>query len=121
MSDLRKAAERALRWLDSEEACTADDAYAEERAIAEALRAELAQEQAEPEPVAWMYVGIKHDSTTHGPHLVWRPEYMDAMSASKGAKAKPLYAAPPQRAPLTVIDIQQMLCDAIERAVRSEK
>jgi hypothetical protein len=53
---------------------------------------------AEPvqEPVAWMYTGIKHDGTTHGPHLVWRPEYMDSMSASKGAKATPLYAAQPQ-------------------------
>jgi len=46
------------------------------------------------EPVAWMYKGIKSDGTEHGPHLVWKPAHMDAMSASKGAQAKPLYAAP---------------------------
>ena len=63
-------------------------------------------QQAEPvEPVAWMYTGIKQDGTEHGPHLVWKPEYMDAMSASKGAKATPLYAAPPQRKPLTQEEI----------------
>jgi hypothetical protein len=46
------------------------------------------------EPVAWMYKGIKSDGTEHGPYLVWKPAHMDAMSASKGAQAKPLYAAP---------------------------
>ena len=66
------------------------------------LRSALAQ-QAEPvepvqEPVAWMYTGIKQDGTEHGPHLVWKPAYMDAMSASKGAQATPLYAAPFNRA-----------------------
>ena len=62
---------------------------------------------AEPvqEPVAWMYTGIKQDGTTHGPHLVWRPEYMDAMSADRGAKATPLYTAPPQRKPLSDLAI----------------
>lgn len=61
------------------------------------LRAALVQ-QAEPvEPVAWMYTGVKQDGIEHGPHLVWKPEYMDAMSASKGAKVTPLYTAPPQR------------------------
>ena len=53
------------------------------------------------EPVAWMYTGIKQDGTEHGPHLVWKPAYMDAMSASMGAQATPLYTAPPQRKPLT--------------------
>ena len=50
------------------------------------------------EAVAWMYLGIKNDGTTHGPHLVWSPFYMDAMSAEKGALAIPLYAAPQQQA-----------------------
>jgi hypothetical protein len=54
-------------------------------------------EQPEQEPVAWMYQGIKHDGTTHGPHLVWKPEHMDVMSAEKGAKAVPLYAALKER------------------------
>jgi hypothetical protein len=49
------------------------------------------------EPEAFMYVGIKHDGTTHGPHLVWKPEHMDAMSAEKGVRAVPLYAHPPRR------------------------
>ena len=47
---LRAAAERTLRWLDSETPTTVDAAYAEERAIADALRAALARQ---PEPVAW--------------------------------------------------------------------
>jgi hypothetical protein len=69
-----------------------------ERDAITALRAALSQ-QAEPvEPVAWMYTGIKQDGTEHGPHLVWKPEYMDAMSASKGAKATPLYTALSQQA-----------------------
>jgi hypothetical protein len=50
------------------------------------------------EAVAWMYTGIKNDGTPHGPHLIWSPFYMDAMSAEKGALAIPLYAAPQQQA-----------------------
>ena len=80
------------------------------KAIA-AFHAALAQ-QAEPvEPVAWMYTGIKQDGTEHGPHLVWKPEYMDAMSASKGAKATPLYTAPPKRKPLTDEKISDLWCE----------
>ena len=61
-----------------------------------ALRERLAQ--SEQEPVAWMYHGIRHDDTPHErPSLIWKPEYMDAMSAEKGAKASPLYTAPPPR------------------------
>ena len=58
--------------------------------------------KAEPvqEPVAWMYTGIKQDGTEHGPHLVWKPAYMDSMSASKGAQATPLYTAPPPAEPV---------------------
>jgi hypothetical protein len=60
-------------------------------------------------PVAWMYHGILHNGTPHDrPSLIWRPEYMDAMSAGKGAKATPLYTAPPQRKPLTDEEIRSM-------------
>ena len=52
-------------------------------------------------PVAYTYTGIRQDGSTHGPHLVWKPEYMDAMSASKGAVAIPLYTAPRQWVGLT--------------------
>jgi hypothetical protein len=53
-------------------------------------------------PVAWMYHGILHNGTLHDrPSFILRPEYMDAMSAGKGAKATPLYTSPPQRKPLT--------------------
>ena len=83
----------------------AQDTKREMLAVADAFirgkRAALAQQDEPVEPVAWMYTGIKQDGTEHGPHLVWKPKYMDAMSASKGAKATPLYAAPPQRKPLT--------------------
>lgn len=57
-----------------------------------ALRAAIEEAQ---EPVAWMYHGIRHDDTPHErPSLIWKPEYMDAMSAEKGVKATPLYTAP---------------------------
>lgn len=69
--------------------------------LREALKTALAESEKLSEPVAWMYTGIKSDDSEHGPHLVWRPEYMDAMSASKGTKATPLYTAPPKRDPLT--------------------
>jgi len=49
------------------------------------------------EPYAYAYMGVKHDGALHGPHLVWKPEYMDAMSASMGAEAIPLYLNPPKR------------------------
>ena len=49
------------------------------------------------EPYAYAFMGVKHDGTLHGPHLVWKPEYMDAMSASKGAVAVPIYMHPPKR------------------------
>ena len=89
MTDLRAIAQQALEALEERYVGALRD-----KAM-DALRAALAQQ--EQEPVAWMYVGIKHDGTTHGPHLVWKPQYMDAMSAEKGAKATPLYTAPPRR------------------------
>jgi hypothetical protein len=49
-----------------------------------------------------MYHGILHTGTPHDrPSLIWRPEYMDALSASMGAKATPLYTAPPTQKSLT--------------------
>jgi len=61
------------------------------------LREALAEQ--EQKPVAWMYHGILHNGTLHDrPTLIWRPQYMDAMSAKMGAKATPLYTAPPQQA-----------------------
>ena len=56
-----------------------------------------ALEQPEQEPVAWMYVGLNVNNIMHGPHLVWKPEYMDAMSAEKGVVASPLFTHPPRR------------------------
>lgn len=66
--------------------------------VFEEIRLRLDRQDAAPQhqPLAWMYTGIKSDGSEHGPHLVWKPEYMDAMSASKGAKATPLYTTPPQ-------------------------
>ena len=68
------------------------------------LRAAIDQAQ---EPVAWMYHGIRHDDTPHErPSLIWKPEYMDVMSAEKGAKATPLYTAPRQWQGLTEQEIK---------------
>jgi len=100
MSNLRTAAQQALEALEEATNYTGCEAWSpsmtdECLAVAAALKAAL--EQPEQEPEAFMYVGIKHDGTTHGPHLVWKPEYMDAMSAEKGVKAVPLYAALKER------------------------
>jgi hypothetical protein len=111
--DLRDAARQALEALETvfmphHPAVIALRAALEQPTRAQAMRdagytrrpttREIsALEQPEQEPVAWMYQGIKHDGTPHGPHLVWKPEHMDAMSAEKGAKAAPLYAALKER------------------------
>jgi hypothetical protein len=110
MTTLREAAQQALEALEAR----AVNRYFEHlgETIA-ALKAALEQPEpwvksycggkpnyttpAEQEPVAWMYKGIKSDGTEHGPHLVWVPAYMDAMSAEKGAVASPLYTHPPRR------------------------
>ncbi len=107
MTDFRTAAQQALEALklidESMPFPVAKHAQA-------ALRSALAQQEQEQEPVAWLYTGIKQDGTEHGPHLVWKPEYMDAMSASKGAKATPLYTAPPRQAePLTIERLRDAL------------
>ena len=93
----RAVLEQALAAMDKATRFMSDADYVKLNQAIAALRALLAQQEQEQEPVAWMYVGIKHDGTTHGPHLVWKPQYMDAMSAEKGAKATPLYTTPPRR------------------------
>jgi hypothetical protein len=76
------------------------------------LREALAE--TEQYPVAWMYHGILHTGTPHDrPSLIWRPEYMDAMSASMGAKATPLYTAPPQRKPLTDEEVDKIIAEHV--------
>ena len=101
MTTLREAAQQALEALEQ-------DNPSGRTATITLLRAAL--DEPEQEPVAWMYTGVKSDGTTHGPHLVWKPEYMDAMSASKGAQATPLYTAPPQRKPLTEEELAAIPC-----------
>jgi hypothetical protein len=122
MSNLRIAAQQALEALDWYAECAMVSAKAAD--AASALRAALEQTEQEvkgcdhcnhplyaaikcrvcgrvteqeQEPVAWMYVGLNSNNIMHGPHLVWRPEQMDAMSAEKGVNAVPLYAALKER------------------------
>ena len=118
MSTLREAAQQALEALLA--AWQHNPHWQTNEAIT-ALRAALAQE--EQEPVAWMYEGIRHDGTAHGPHLVWKPEYMDAMSANKGAKAVPLYTHPPRRESreLTKEDLAQNLQSRHDAALLLEE
>ena len=98
MSKQREALQMALKAIESGGAV--EDMMAAEKAIQEALA------EPEQEPVAWMYHNILHNGTLHDrPSLIWRPEYMDVLSASMGAKATPLYTAPPQRKPLTDAEI----------------
>lgn len=76
------------------------------------IKQDLTPEQpAQQEPFAYAYTGIKHNGEHHGPHLVWKPAYMDAMSASMGAVAVPLYTSPPASKPwvgLTDEEIEQV-------------
>jgi hypothetical protein len=107
MTTLREAAQQALEALEMWNKPGYTDRF---RKATTALRVALAAPV--QEPVAWMYTGIKQDGTEHGPHLVWKPKYMDAMSADKGAKATPLYTTPPQRKPLRTLTYVCPVCAA---------
>jgi hypothetical protein len=104
MTDLRTAAQQALEALEKSETWVPDEGFGMLRLEAQrkheaaitALRAALEQPE-QAEPVAWMYVGLTVTNNMHGPHLVWKPEQMDAMSAEKGVVASPLYTHPPRR------------------------
>jgi len=96
MSDLRTAAQQALEALESLFTLQVD--YARPKRCGDAITAlRAALKQPEQEPVAWMYVGLTFNNDMHGPHLVWKPEHMDAMSAEKGVRAVPLFTHPPRR------------------------
>jgi hypothetical protein len=117
MTDLRTAAQQALEalfeinWSNNSQwqskraesvipalrAALAEEALQRLSDVHQEIEAALEQPEQEQEPVAWMYKGIKSDGTEHGPHLVWVPAYMDAMSAAKGVVASPLYTHPPRR------------------------
>jgi hypothetical protein len=91
-----KAAEAKLAALEQPEQ---EDAGTFNDGVLEGMLRERVHwlRQQKQEPVAWMYKGIKSNGTEHGPHLVWAPAYMDAMSAAKGVVASPLYTHPPRR------------------------
>jgi hypothetical protein len=126
MSKQREALKIALKVLNTKQ----DFNYPEFHALQYQAFNMVYEALAEPEqePVAWMYHGILHTGTPHDrPSLILRPEYIDAMSAKMGAKATPLYTAPPARKPLTDEEIDNLelppngctmreLVRAIERA-----
>jgi hypothetical protein len=97
MTDLRTAAQQALEFIKVTNARSEFWLVPGSNLNKTVTALCAALEQPGQEPVAFMYVGIKHDGTTHGPHLIWEPEYMDAMSAEKGVRAVPLYTHPPRR------------------------
>lgn len=107
---LREAAERALRWLDSETPTTVDAAYAEERAIAEALRAALAQQ---PEPVNVAGLSIAAQSTigrwlnedmdravANGANSISMPDELVEIAAWLHALAEPAQQPDPAQEPV---------------------
>ena len=102
MNDLRTAAQQALEALEDLADCGAE-AWSEQRPCVQigreaitALRAALAQ-QAEPvEPVAWMLPGS--DSIITAETKAYRGMLAENWTL-------PLYAAPPQRKPLTLEEI----------------
>ena len=106
MSKQREALKLALDALNAAQ----DFGYNSRRQLIINLISEaLAEPDPEQKPVAWMYHGILHNGTLHDrPSLIWRPEYMDALSASMGAKATPLYTAPPARKSLTDEEIDNL-------------
>jgi len=111
MSKQREAMEMALDALE--------DIFGEIKIDVTAINM-LREALAEPEqePVAWMYHGILHTGTPHDRRLIWRPEYMDALSASKGAKATPLYTAPSARKPLTDNTLWEMWVESPSDVMR---
>jgi hypothetical protein len=90
MTTLRDLLKRIRQW-DALDIPNSDGAFWK-REIDAAL-----EQPEQAEPVAWMYVGLTVTNNMHGPHLVWKPEQMDAMSAEKGVVASPLYTHPPRR------------------------
>jgi len=120
---LREAAQQALEALDwyAECAMVSDKAADAASALRAALTEDALQRLSdanqeieaalEQEPVAWMYVGLNSNNIMHGPHLVWKPEYMDAMSAEKGVVASPLYTHPPRREALEQTEQEVKGCD----------
>jgi hypothetical protein len=103
MSNLRNAAKQVLEVLDSCE----DLNINQFRAVA-ALRAALAQP--EQEPVAWMYEG---EPFFDGNDFVKTYRYTDSKELAEfksGTIKKPqsLYAHPPQRKPLTDVEIMEV-------------
>lgn len=89
---LRDAAQQALEALEQ-------DNPAGRTATIAALRAALEQ-QAEPEPVAWMCPEDPDRETA----FYWRPGHCE----NCGKQRIPLYTAPPQRKPLTDAEIQEL-------------
>jgi len=91
----RAVMQKALEWADNHgEIVFAGGGWKAVEGMnawAHALRAALAQQEQEPEPPT--QAGALHAMKT----ALWKPQYMDAMSAEKGAKATPLYTAPPRR------------------------
>jgi hypothetical protein len=111
MSNQREALKIALEVLDSKHNFNSAEWRVLHYRAFQTIREALAE--TEQYPVAWMYHGILHNGTPHDrPSLIWRPEYMDAMSANMGAKATPLYTAPPQRKPLTDEQLRKLARDA---------
>jgi hypothetical protein len=85
MSTLREAAQQALEALKSVRDHRPND---ETNAAVTALRAALAQQEQEQEPVAWMI------TTKDGRHFIFR---MNKPATSDGETLTPLYAQPPRR------------------------
>jgi hypothetical protein len=96
--DVEWMKQRHANWrLQKELAEQTQERDRQQREYEESRSAALEQPEQEQEPVAWMYVGLTVTNNMHGPHLVWKPEQMDAMSAEKGVVASPLYTHPPRR------------------------
>ena len=105
--------EAMKQMIEALKLCNRSDMKKVNEAI-EAGRKAIAEAEKQ-EPYAYTYLGIKADDSQHGPHLCWKPEYMNVMSASKGAVAIPLYTRPQPTAWVGLTD------EEIDEAVKSCK
>ena len=106
MTDLRTAAQQALKSMEKATGFMYDSVYRSLNKSIEDLKDALAQPT--PEPVAW---GVFEGENLHDFYTL--REDAEKMAGYKGSHATvmPLYTAPPQRKPLTEEEIDQITRD----------
>jgi len=105
-------------WVEERKANWAEDkALAKRNALEEADRIRKAEEEgrcwacgqkSEQEPVAWMYDFLNTDNREEVIRN-WVTQDLSDIDREKGFNVRPLYTTPPQRKPLTINEVEQIL------------